>query len=161
MAVFAGKTFTVLQGKYQHHEYFKRNSDTNSSQINEADFLKTGRIHHIVVTIADPYELYFAFYDPTLHRRPPAAMKEWHYAKCKDFIGSKNKMIQWDSNTLVGEALIGKDVCMYFKNRLFYTGTVEQFTRAEKETPYTVLFKDGERHKYSEKTIVECLRIYH
>jgi len=161
MALFTGKTFTVVPGKYQHHTYFKRNSDTSSSQINDTDFIKKGRIHHIVGNKAEPNELYFAFYDPTQHRRPPAAMKEWHYAKCKDFISSKNKMIQWDSNTLVGEALIGKDVCMYFKNRLFYKGTVEQFTRAEKETPYTVLFKDGERHKYSEKTIVECLRIYH
>lgn len=94
--------------------------------------------------------------------RPPSSFREWHYAKCEDFVGSKNKMIKWDPpSTLNAEALVGRDVCMYFgSHHMYYRGKIEQYVKTEKKKPYRVLFEDGEIHSFSEKKILECLRIY-
>ena len=158
-AVYVTKSFTALEGKYKQHDYFRKNGHSLSASVGTSSYLSKGRIAHIVSTIDEPETLWFAFYDVDQHRRPPSSPEEWHYAKCVDFISSKMKMIKWDNNILIGQGLLHRTVSVYFGSTdRYYVGTVTNYEK-EKKKPYEVTFEDGEKHSFSEKNILETLRV--
>lgn len=153
LIVYVGKQFTVLSGKYKEHPYFRNKKDNS--------FLEKGKIAHIVSHMDDPSVLWFAFYDCEKHRRSPSCAEDWHYARCEDFITSKIKLIKWDVSTLVGAQLVGRKVCMYFKQpyKRYYDGKVIKYSRDNKKKPYLVLFEDNDTQSFNETTIIRSLRI--
>lgn len=146
--VYVGKQFTVLQGKYKDHPYFKSKRD-NTSLVN-------GKIAHIVSHSDTPSTLWFAFYDSDKHRRLPLCADDWFYAKCEDFISSKLKLIKWDTLALAGTQLIGRKVCIYFGSHArYYSGKITKFSKENKKKPYEVLFEDGESHSFKNYPMFE------